>query len=344
MRRFFKGMCSIMIAAALSLQAFPAEMSCLNVKAAEADKEQAIAVDDTADAATLERPVITSVINDNSGAIKISWNEVEGATGYKVYRRTEGEKNYKLIDDKITQLYDLDYETCSGIKYYYKVEAYNKTLKSPRSKAVSIIDLLEPHFSLKQINGSDVDIYLYGYTVFTEFDAYQIYRKEKGTTNWKKLATVPGKDVQEEWKEPNWISDNNKLYTDTDTEYGHTYVYMLRGIKGKYKSAKSGWNTITVMKTPSIKSAVYSDDGVDLSWTRVKGTMFYRISYYSYNNGWVTIRDIKIPGNETSYHLDLSKCEEYGEKYDDNVPLKLRVQARTKWSRKTSKEYKVSGK
>lgn len=78
-------------------------------------------------------PVVT-LSSPKTKTIKVSWNKVTGATGYKVYRATSKNGSYKLVKT-ITSGSTVSY-TNSGLTkgktYYYKVKVY----KTVNSKAV----------------------------------------------------------------------------------------------------------------------------------------------------------------------------------------------------------------
>ncbi|MBR5252101.1 MAG: hypothetical protein IKV52_04700, partial [Oscillospiraceae bacterium] len=70
----------------------------------------------------LPKPTITLSGIASSGKIKISWNAVEGAKEYGVYRATSQNGTYKLLKTTTdTQLTNTS--TAAGTTYYYKVMA-----------------------------------------------------------------------------------------------------------------------------------------------------------------------------------------------------------------------------
>jgi len=70
-------------------------------------------------------------LSTTNSYIQLSWNNISGATGYRIYRRT-GLSN----SNKIAETNSLSYRDVSvsrGITYYYKVLALNSTTESPFS-------------------------------------------------------------------------------------------------------------------------------------------------------------------------------------------------------------------
>lgn len=72
-------------------------------------------------ATRLDRPVIDTITAKTSG-IKISWDSVDDADSYYVYRSTSKDGKYKRIADTEDCVYQ-DSSAKQGKKYYYKVRA-----------------------------------------------------------------------------------------------------------------------------------------------------------------------------------------------------------------------------
>ena len=73
----------------------------------------------------LEAPQIT-VRNASYNSVTITWNQISGAHGYKVYRSTKKDSGYravKTVNDKTT-ITCTDKKLSVGTKYYYKVCAF----------------------------------------------------------------------------------------------------------------------------------------------------------------------------------------------------------------------------
>ena len=71
--------------------------------------------------------VSTPVISNQRPGLKVSWEAIEGVTGYHVYRKAAGEKKFtriRVISSKYNYITDPDVQ--SGISYTYKVRAYYK--------------------------------------------------------------------------------------------------------------------------------------------------------------------------------------------------------------------------
>lgn len=72
-------------------------------------------------------PKMNAVTQNPDASLKISWKRVSGASSYRVYRRDGASGSYKkLADVKSTVGSYEDTSATAGVRYYYKVIAYNK--------------------------------------------------------------------------------------------------------------------------------------------------------------------------------------------------------------------------
>lgn len=83
--------------------------------------------------------IINAAPADSNIVVYITWDEVENAIGYKVYRKFEGEQNYKYIGASLpyAEPYYLDSspQLAVGRKVYYQVSAFNSKGESSKSAA-----------------------------------------------------------------------------------------------------------------------------------------------------------------------------------------------------------------
>ena len=86
--------------------------------------------------ATCAQPKATGKVGENNKPV-ISWEEVEGATKYVVYRSTSKSKGYKVIGEAQTLTYE-DLTAKKGKTYYYKVVAVGENCESAQSSYVKI--------------------------------------------------------------------------------------------------------------------------------------------------------------------------------------------------------------
>ncbi len=86
----------------------------------------------------LATPIIKGAVNSED-ALKISWNKITGAAGYKLYRKTAN-SGWKVIAEQTGTAFS-DKTAMPGVKYYYVVKAVNKKTLSG-GKSFSIVRVL----------------------------------------------------------------------------------------------------------------------------------------------------------------------------------------------------------
>jgi hypothetical protein len=102
---------------------------------------------------------LNSVINaadpDSNLFVGLEWDSMVNATGYKIYRKFEGEDSYHFIGSSTGNpwFYDTDPRLSIGRKTYYQVSAYNGFGESEKTPAEWTIPL--PKFNLNLVSPGD---------------------------------------------------------------------------------------------------------------------------------------------------------------------------------------------
>lgn len=151
----------------------------------------------------LEPLVLEGRLSD--GVPVLSWNLVEGATGYKVYRAT-GEDGWEQIAEPLAAnvVEFRDITAKKGTAYRYQVEAYltcgEETITYPSEEvaltaAAEAVPLKAPEILFAEQVGSNVQL------VWEPSDnatAYRLYRRAEGDETWKVVkSSVTGSAYQE---------------------------------------------------------------------------------------------------------------------------------------------------
>lgn len=176
----------------------------------------------------LAQPKVTLTMGHSGVFVK--WNEVAGAEGYRIYRKT---KNgawtlLRTVTDGTTLYHpDTTIKNNSGTTYYYTVRAYNGSTQSTFDANKTIKFLLQPTPMVKNVtNGIQVTWNKVGGAA-----GYRIYRRTPDGA-WTLLTTV----------------SNSKAasYVDTavKTKYGQTYIYTVRAYSGSTTSTFHAGKTI----------------------------------------------------------------------------------------------------
>ncbi len=159
---------------------------------------------------TFSAPVI-SAVSIVDGNVTLSWEKVNGATSYRVYRADSATGTRKLLKVR-TSLNYTDTTAVSGNTYYYYVCAYNadSSVLSGFSayKAVTLSDeLIAP--VVTSVTSSNDNVYL-AWSVVENATSYRIFRADSATGAKKllKVRTTPS-------------------YVDTTAVAGNTYYYFI---------------------------------------------------------------------------------------------------------------------
>ena len=133
----------------------------------------------------------------SSTCIKLEWNQVECANGYRIYRSTIKNGIYRRIDEvcgKTTCYIDRDLDC--GTNYYYKVRAFRKMddkicLGCPSD----ILDTTTCPDVVKNLEAkcvSNCSVELSWQTVYKS-SGYEVYRSTREKGNYKKIAIFTDK-------------------------------------------------------------------------------------------------------------------------------------------------------
>ena len=226
----------------------------------------------------LSNPTLSSAENTSNG-IKVVWNSVKGAQGYRVYRRTSGGSWTRLVDSTTSTSYTDKSSLTSGTNYIYTVRAYSGSDWSWYNSGISVAKLNTPVLSKAENNSGGIKI---SWQCVKGATAYRVYRKTS-SGSWKRIVN----------------STTGTNYTDKNSlTSGTKYIYTVRAIKG---SSLSWYNTTGVSETklsiPSLSSAQKISGGIKVSWGSVKGATGYYVYRKPSGGSWTRIASTKA----TSY-------------------------------------------
>ena len=201
-------------------------------------------------------------ITTSAGKPKISWDAVDGAVKYWVYRSTDG-KTFKYYDSTTKTSYTNN-STTIGTTYYYKVKAVNvvegKNYTSDFSASKSIqCKPAAPTVSINRSNGKPK----LSWKAVSGATKYWIYRSTDGV-NFKY-----------------WDSTTKTSYTNSGAASGTKYYYRVKAVavvNGKnIVSANSSTKSLfTSLAKPSV-SITTSNGKPKLTWKAVTGADKYYI-------------------------------------------------------------------
>lgn len=222
----------------------------------------------------LEEPHLKTIKNAVTG-IYFNWTAVEGAQGYRVYRRAAGEKYFTYLGTTTNLWYcDNAVRNNNGTYYKYTVKAIAEDgTMSSYEGGLLLRRLVMPYIqSLTNVeNGITVK-----WAEIPGATSYRVYRRGAGQTTWTYITSVT----------------NALSYTDTAVKnstgsyYRYTIKAVVNGIFTDYNP--DGPYTMRVA-TPVLSGATSVADGISVKWGAVKGAQGYHVYRKTADTSWVLI-------------------------------------------------------
>lgn len=208
----------------------------------------------------LSRPAFTSYSNTVSG-IKLSWTKSEGATFYRIYRRTGSSKKWKHVA-KISagSLSYTDKKVSPDSSYTYIIKGYTSDSVSCTSSRLKADFTKSPEITKILSNKKSLSVY---WQKDPKAVSYEIYRTDADSAKLRLYKTVK--------------ADTTKL-TDSNVTLNKKYGYAIRSVnKSGKKSALPSAVYCVLMKAPQITSVQNASDGVKLKWKKSSSASSYNI-------------------------------------------------------------------
>ena len=229
----------------------------------------------TVEKLTPDKVTVASASNTTSG-VKISWNEVADADGYRIYRKigSGSYTYYKTIASSATTAFT-DTKVTSGTTYTYAVRAYVGNVYGTYSGKT--IKYLAPTTLSGLVNYSaGIQVQ---WTKVTGASGYYVYRKAGNATTWSRVAII--------------TSGTTLKWNDTNTSNSVKYQYCVKAYSGSYASAYKGVVTYRIA-TPVISSVTNSAAGsVTVKWNKNTTATGYQIYYVT----GTTSKTVTVSGN-----------------------------------------------
>ena len=204
-----------------------------------------------------DAPEISIALRD--GYPEISWETVEDATKYAVYRATSEDGEFK----KITTVTGLSYKNSStaleaGTTYYYKVKAVNDNGYSLFSNCAKIVPLAKPVIDVTRTLEGNPEI---SWKAVNGATKYSVYRSTNYNGTYKLINIT-----------------ENLCYTDTDSDLvdGNNYYYKVKSANAHGYSAYSSYAKVLLLDCAEI-SASLLDGYAKISWDAVPGATKYSV-------------------------------------------------------------------
>ena len=223
----------------------------------------------------LPAPQITGLSN-TTGGIKISWNKVDGAYGYRLYYKpaSGGWKRFK--DTTATSFTD------SGV--------------SPNRTETYTIRCIDKNGNT--VSGFNSNGWSKKYTPV----APTISKLENTSggikISWNKIAGVYGyrlyyKPASGGWKR--FKDTTATSFTDSGVSPNRTETYTIRCIDKNGNTVSGfyskGWSMTYTPVAPTISKLENTSGGIKISWNKIAGVYGYRLYYKTSSGGWKRFKD-----------------------------------------------------
>ena len=222
----------------------------------------------------LDVPKNVLAISTSFNAIRLSWQSVQSADGYRIYEAIgqDGEyKKIKTIQKQDITTYDIA-DLVTGTTYLYKVEAYQKSesgkdklFLSPRSEEVKIKPMLDP-VTVTDAKPASYNTAKFAWEKVKGASGYVIYRSTKADGKFKEVGRTDKKTF---------------TYTDKKLVTGKTYYYKVlayRNVEKKEVLGKEGtlFNIKTSLEPVEMGESKNIDStSIMLNWNKVDGAQAY---------------------------------------------------------------------
>ena len=219
------------------------------------------------EALAVEKPEGTKVsVCNNFDGIKVSWNAVDEAESYRVYRKTV-DGDWVSLKKGLTQLQYTDSTAQAGVRYRYAVRVYNAA-GSTRTQSSEITRVLQPEFTAANMyNGIKIS-----WDKVDEAESYNVYRKTS-SGEWKLLHNTTGLS-----------------FLDNSAEDGANYNYRVRAKADENLSSDKLKVTVRRMAKPEV-SRYNVHEGIKLEWEEVTGASYYRVYRKDENGKYKSIKN-----------------------------------------------------
>lgn len=233
----------------------------------------------------LEAPVLSKLTFNSSKQSVVKWKQVPGASGYRVYRKTDNASGWTLIskikNGKTTVMYD-SVEKVSGSTYTYTVRAFDSKglFSSFYSKGTSAMFLSEPEFTAQQLVTEDNSL------------AIEIkWQAVKGATKYNVYRRLPG---------GGWTiltgGTPEASFVDTTPECGVEYQYTVRAVNDAGNMSTYTVKSAMAVLIPTLDTVTVTEEGTKLTWAPTENAKLYTIYRKPATDGeWVAIGTSEAP-------------------------------------------------
>ena len=200
--------------------------------AADAEQQDVNAVSAAATSIRSVRPSLTKVSSVRYDKLKLTWERVSGADGYKVYRATSKNGKYKVVKTvkgEENTTYTNTGRTC-GKTYYYKIRAYEvKNGKNVYSKYSAVKSGYARPNKVKNVtaeyNGRDA--FSLTWDKVSGAKGYQLQVKPASSGKWNTSYSVKPADGK-------WYTSYPDVWNEKGEYYDYDCKYITKGTSARW--------------------------------------------------------------------------------------------------------------
>lgn len=256
---------------------------------------------DSSESVQLSAPQLVSAENTLSG-VRIVWNRVEGADGYRIYRKAASSK-WEILGscapaasaDKTAEY--VDETAVSGTTCTYSVQAYRGSYEDACANenseefwsgydtaGLSVYRLSTPEFTSAENTSDGIQL---KWNSVPGASKYQLYRKTS-SGSWDLLT-----------------DSASTSYTDKNgLKSGAVYLYSVQASKDSQKSCFNE-EGISVRKfaNPVLSKAENAADGIKVTWKAAEGADRYCVYRKTASSSWVRLGEVSSTSYTDSQNL-----------------------------------------
>lgn len=239
----------------------------------------------------LETPDILSLVN-SVGGLTVKWSKVDGATGYRVYRRGAGQTSWTYLGTVSASTSSYLDKQGSGSKQIKSGNLYRYTIRAvydgvdSQGKDYVVYGSYDPNGPhLKYVATPEI------YSLYNHSNGLAIkWNKIAGATKYRVYRRAAG---QKSWT---YIATTSKLYyidKAVKNANGKFYRYTVRAVSGGTYSSYTNGLQLKRLANPTLKSATSAKAGITVKWSAITGSTGYKVYRKTGNSSWKLIATVK---------------------------------------------------
>ena len=209
--------------------------------------------------------------------ISLSWKNVQGAAGYRVFRKANGAADWKIIADNVSGTFYIDDKVVSATNYTYTVRGLDASgnyvgAYDANGKTIRYYDA--PHLISATVDQAGVTV---SWNPVVGAAMYQVYRKNTAG-KWERIG-----------------STGDLYFVDKNVEKFRAYTYTVLCLNSNSEII-SGFDPTGVTSkawyaTPVLVDAKIVENNVEVTWKPVDGVAVgdYEVLRKTANTGWQTV-------------------------------------------------------